>query len=236
MALRILLADDHTVVREGLRTLLERAQFKVVGEASDGWTAVRLAQSYRPDLVVMDQAMPMLNGTEAAREILATAPRMPIVLLTVHVEEHYVVAALRAGIRGYVVKSQASTELIEAIGEVLSGSTFISPRVAGALVEAHLGGRMTAPDPLTLREREVLQLVAEGKTTKEVAAALQLTVKTAEYYRSRIMAKIGVHNTAGLVRYALRSGIVHLAAAYYLLVFHPDIFDSLQRGFGQLFT
>jgi DNA-binding NarL/FixJ family response regulator len=234
MPVRILLADDHTIVREGFRTLLERARFEIAGEASDGWTAVRLAQSRQPDVVVLDLSMPLLNGTEAAREILAIAPRMPIVLLTVHVDEHYVVAALRAGIRGYVVKSQASAELIEAIGEVRSGGTFISPRVAGALVDAYLGGRATVADPLTLREREVLQLVAEGKTTKDIAAALDLTTKTAEYYRSRIMTKLGVHNTAGLVRYALHNGVVHLVAAFSWLAIYPDIFDSLQRGFERL--
>src|SRR3954469_12874759 len=234
MPLSILLADDHTIVREGLRTLLERAQFKLVGEASDGWTAVRLATSRRPDIVLMDQSMPLLNGTEAAREILACSPGMMIILLTVHVEQHFVVAALRAGVRGYVVKTQAAAELVCAIREVAGGGTFISPHVAGGLVDAYLDGRATATDPLTLREREVLQLVAEGKTTKDVAAALGLTVKTAEYYRSRIITKLGVHNTAGLVRYALRSGVVHLMAAYCCAVTCPDLLQSIEKAIEQL--
>jgi DNA-binding NarL/FixJ family response regulator len=178
--------------------------------------------------------MPLLNGTEAAREILAIAPRVAIVLLTVHVEEHYVVAALRAGIRGYVVKTQGACELVDAIHEVLAGGMFISPRVAGTLVEAYLGGRATAVDPLTLREREVLQLVAEGKTTKDIAEVLHLTLKTAEYYRSRVMMKLGTHNTAGLVRYAFRSGVVHLVTAFCVLAGSSAIRHTLQSALSHL--
>lgn len=215
MSVRILLADDHTIVREGFRTLLERARFEVIGEAADGWAAVHLAQSHQPDVVLMDQSMPLLNGTEAAREILAVRPQTAIVLLTVHTEEHYVVAALRAGIRGYIVKTQAASELLKAIANVSEGGTFISPRVAGELVRVYLGGpAATAADHLTLREREVLQLVAEGKTTKDIAELLSLTVKTAEHYRGRVMNKLGIHNTAGLVRYAVVHGVVQLAATF----------------------
>jgi DNA-binding NarL/FixJ family response regulator len=233
MAVSVLLVDDHAIIREGFRILLERAGFEIVGEASDGWTALRAVRSRQPDVVLIDQSMPLLNGTEAAREILAIAPTTAIVLLTVHVEEHYVVAALRAGIRGYVVKTQGARELVDAIHEVLAGGTFISPRVAGTLVDAYLGGRATVVDPLTLREREVLQLVAEGKTTKDIAELLHLTPKTAEYYRSRVMTKLGTHNTAGLVRYALRSGVVHLAAAFCALR-SPEILDRLHSAVSQL--
>jgi two-component system response regulator NreC len=211
MTPRILLADDHRVVREGLQAVLERGGFEVIGQAADGWSAIALAERLQPDVVLMDVSMPLLNGLDAAREILAANPQARIVLLTVHVDELYVIAALRAGVRGYVVKTQTSTELLDAIAEVLADGTFLSPRVAGTLVRAFLSGQRQADDRLTLREREVLQLVAEGHTTKDVAAALQLTVKTAEYYRARVMSKLSIHSTAELVKYAVRIGIVTLS-------------------------
>lgn len=210
MPARILLADDHQIVREGFRVILERAGFEVIAEAPDGWEAVRLAKKHQPDVVVMDVSMPLLNGMDAAQAIIAASPRVNVVLLTVHLEQHYVVAALRAGVRGYVVKTQAAGELLDAIREVLAGGMYLSPRVAGVLVDAYLGGQDVAEDPLTPRDRQVLQLVAEGKTTKDVAAALDLKPKTAEYYRSRIMSKLGIHDVAGLVRYAIVHGIVQL--------------------------
>jgi two-component system response regulator NreC len=213
MSSRILLADDHQIVREGVRALVERGGFEVIGEAADGWEAVRLARTRRPDVVLMDLSMPLLNGTEAAREILNHSPRLPIVLLTVHVEEHHVLAAFRAGIRGYVVKTQAGTELLAAVRDVLAGGTYVSPRVSHALVHACVAGESGPSDPLNLRERQVLQLVAEGKSTKDVAVVLDLTVKTAEYYRSRVMTKLAIHNVAGLVLYALRNGVVDLMLA-----------------------
>src|SRR3954469_25080170 len=213
MPARVLMADDHQVVREGFRAILERAEFEVVGEARDGWEVVRLARKHRPDVIIMDLSMPLLNGTDAAHEILTTAPGMAIILLTIHVEEHLIVAALRAGVRGYVVKTQAAAELLAAIPEVLSGGTYLSPRVTGALVHAYLAGDASITDPLTPRERQVLQLVAEGKSTKDIAGILDLTVKTADYYRSRIMSKLNIHNIAGLVRYALRHGLIELAVA-----------------------
>jgi DNA-binding NarL/FixJ family response regulator len=157
--------------------------------------------------------MPMLNGIDAAREIIAESPRLPIMLLTVHSDEPCIVAALQAGVRGYVIKTQAAEELLDAIRDVLAGGTYLSPSVSRIVVQAYLEGRAVAADPLTLREREVLQLVAEGETTKEIASALDLSVKTAEYYRSRVMAKLGIHDTAGLVRYAIRHRVVELAAA-----------------------
>lgn len=211
---RVLLADDHRIVREGLRAVLERAKCQVVAEASDGWTAVHLARARRPDVVLMDQAMPLLNGVDAAREILTTSPDLAIVLLSAHADDHHVVAALRGGVRGYVIKTQAATELLDAVRQVCEGGTFLSPRIAGALVQAYVAGANGTPDPLTLRDREVLQLVAEGKTTKDIAATLDLTVKTAEHYRSRIMRKLAIHTTAGLVRYAVVHGLVQLSALW----------------------
>jgi len=208
MPLRILLADDHQIVRQGFRAILERNAFHVACEAADGREAVRLAQAHRPDVAILDLFMPQLNGLDAAREILESNARTAIILLTMHAEEHQIIAALRAGIRGYVIKTQASEELIKAIGEVAAGGIYLSPGAYGAVVAVYLSGRNVAADPLTSREREVLQLVAEGHTTKEIAGALALSGKTVETYRSRIMEKLGIHETAGLVRYAIRHGLI----------------------------
>ena len=208
MPLRVLLADDHQVVRQGVRAVLEREGFQVVGEASDGREAVRLAHANDPDLAVLDLSMPGLNGLDAGRQIIHDRGRTGVVLLTMHAEEYQILAALRAGIRGYVVKTQAGAELVHALREVAAGGTFLSPDVCGIMVGAYLAGNQVAADPLTAREREVLQLVAEGKTTKEVASVLSLTVKTAESYRGRLMEKLEIHGTAGLVRYAIRRGLI----------------------------
>ena len=208
MALRVLLADDHQVVRQGLRALLEREGHEIVGEAADGWQAIELAKSRRPDVVVLDLSMPQLNGLDAAREILRESPRLAVVLLTMHGEEHLVVAALRAGVRGYVAKTQAAEALSQAIAEVARGGVYLTPGVAGVVVGAYLTGTQPERDPLAPRERQVLQLVAEGKTTKEIATLLTLTVKSAESYRSRVMEKLDIHETAGLVRYAIRHGLI----------------------------
>jgi two-component system response regulator NreC len=207
---RILLADDHQVVRQGLRALLESAGFAVVGEAADGHEAVRLAQSLRPDVCVLDLAMPQLNGLDAAAAILRASATTKTVLLTMHTEDRYVSEALKAGVRGYVLKTQASSDLVQAIREVARGMTYLSPGVSQAVVEAYLAKSDLPPDPLTLRERQVLQLVAEGKTTKEVARLLGVSVKTAESHRTRIMAKLNIHETAGLVRYAIRNGLIQV--------------------------
>ena len=206
--LQILLADDHQIVRQGFRAILERSGFQVAGEAADGREAVRFAQAHPPDVAILDLSMPQLNGLDAAREILQLHSRTAIILLTMHVEEHQIVAALRAGIRGYVIKTQASEELINAIREVIAGGIYLSPGACRVVVGAYLSGRSVPSDPLTSREREVLQLVAEGHTTKEIASVLNLSVKTAESYRSRIMEKLEIHETAGLVRYAIRSGLI----------------------------
>jgi DNA-binding NarL/FixJ family response regulator len=208
MPLQILLADDHQIVRQGFRAILERNGFQVAGEAADGRKAVQFAQAHPPDLAILDLSMPQLNGLDAAREILQAHSRTAIILLTMHVEEHQIIAALRAGIRGYVIKTQASEDLISAIREVIAGGIYLSPGVCGVVVGAYLSGRNAVSDPLTSREREVVQLVAEGHTTKEIAGVLNLSVKTAESYRSRIMEKLEIHETAGLVRYAIRRGLI----------------------------
>jgi two-component system response regulator NreC len=206
MAIRILLADDHNIVRQGLRALLERANFDVVAEAGDGQEAVRLAETLKPDIAVLDLVMPLLNGLDAGRQIIERGVSS-VILLTMHTGEHHVAAALRAGIRGYLLKSQAAEDLVHGIREVSRGRIFLSPEVSRIVVDGYLSGT-TLTDPLAPREREVLQLVAEGKTSKEIAAQLGLSVKTAESYRTHIMEKLDIHETAGLVRYAIRRGLI----------------------------
>jgi DNA-binding NarL/FixJ family response regulator len=205
-----LLADDHLVVREGLRSLLEAAGFKVVGEARDGREALKLARMLEPEVTVMDIGMPGLNGVDACRELLREVPEMRIIVLTVHGEDAYVIEALRSGARGYVLKTQAGSDLVRAIGEVTQGRIYLSPSVSSAVVQAFLAGSTSPADPLTPREREVLQLVAEGRSTKEVAGILGVSVKTAETHRTRLMTKLDIHHTAGLVHYAIRRGLVRV--------------------------
>ena len=208
MALRILLADDHQILRHSLRALLEREGLEVVAEAEDGERAVEMAQSLRPDVAVLDLSMPRLNGIEAARTLTSAEGATRIVLLTVHCEEHYVRAALKAGIMGYVLKTQASADLLQAIREVAGGGLYLSPGVSRAVVEAFVGNRRTDRDALSPREREVLRLIAEGKSTKEVASVLGISVKTADSHRTRLMEKLDIHEVAGLTRYAIREGLV----------------------------
>jgi two-component system response regulator NreC len=206
--LRVILADDHQIVRQGIRTLVERQGVTVVAEAADGLTLIEQARQHLPDLAIVDVSMPGLNGIDATRQMLAAVPTLAVVLLTMHDEELHVSAALRAGVRGYVLKTQAADELIDAIRTVSTGGTYLSPKVSRMVVSAYVSGADTAADPLTARERIVLQLIAEGKTTKDIAATLNLTVKTAESYRARLMEKLDIHDTAGLVRYAIRRGVI----------------------------
>jgi DNA-binding NarL/FixJ family response regulator len=208
MSLHILLADDHAIVRQGLRSLLERDGFTVVGEANDGLEAVRLCQVHAPDVAVLDLTMPLLNGVDAAKEIMHTSPKTKTILLTMHTEDQYVLPALRAGVTGYVLKSKAAADLVQAIHEVSKGLTYLSPGVSSTVVQAYLAKTDLPPDPLSHRERQVLQLIAEGKSTKEVAAVLGISVKTAESHRTRMMEKLDIHETASLVRYAVRRGLV----------------------------
>ena len=208
MPLHILLADDHVVVRQGLRALLERAGFEVVGEAGDGQQAIRLAEELQPDVAVLDVAMPLLNGIDAARGIIKVSPRTRTLLLTMYTEGRNVLAGLRAGVRGVVVKSRAFDELLRAIQTICKGDTYLSPDVSNVVVESYVASADTREPYLRDRERQVLQLVAEGKTTKEVAATLGISVKTAESHRLKIMERLDIHDTAGLVRYAIREGLI----------------------------
>jgi two-component system, NarL family, response regulator NreC len=208
MAIHLLLADDHVLVRQGLRVLLEQAGMVVLGEAADGPEALRLAHTHPPEVAVLDIAMPHLNGLETARRLRETVPQTKSILLTMHMEEPYVLAALQAGVVGYVVKTQAMADLVQAIHTVVQGAIYVSPRVTRAVVQASLSGTPLLPDPLTSREREVLQRIAEGQTTKEIAACLGLSIKTAESHRINLMQKLDIHETATLVRYAVRQGLI----------------------------
>jgi DNA-binding NarL/FixJ family response regulator len=211
MSLRLLLADDHDVVREGFRALLEREGFHVVAEAADGREAVRLAEAHLPDVAVLDLSMPHLNGLDAGRQILQKCNhQVAVALLTMHSEEYLILSALRAGIRGYIVKNQGLNALTVAIREVAAGRIYLSPSVCGVVVGAYLNGGKTASDPITPREREVLQLVVEGKTTKEIATTLGISTKTAEAHRAHLMEKLDIHEMAALVRYAIRHGMIEL--------------------------
>lgn len=219
--LRILIADDHEVARRGIRSLLEsHPGWEVCAEAKDGRDAVELATSMKPDLVLLDIGMPNLNGLEAARQILTTSPNVAILILTMHDSDNVIREVLRAGARGFLLKSDAGRDLVAAVEALESQKTFFTPRVSQMVLDGFLNREkkrseiedVTNPsgDLLTAREREVIQLLAEGRTSKEVAVTLNLSVKTAETHRTNLMRKLGLHSVADLTRYAVRNGIVHV--------------------------
>jgi two-component system response regulator NreC len=211
---RIVLADDHTVMRNGLRLLLERQpNLKVVGEAADGRQAVALSESANPDVVIMDIGMPNLNGIEAARQIVSHNPRTAIAILSMHSDESYVIRALKAGARAYLLKDSAEADLLAAIRALSEGKSFFSPAISRILVEDYMRQleRQGAEDTyelLTNREREILQLLAEGRTNKEVAAMLNLSLYTVETHRTHILQKLNLHSVPELILYAVRKGII----------------------------
>jgi two-component system response regulator NreC len=213
--LRVLLADDHTVMRTGLRALLERqSNLEVAGEAENGRDAVSLASSLQPNVVVMDVGMPLLNGIEATKAILKQAPSTGIVILSMHSDESYVMRALHAGARAYLLKDSAASELLAAIDAVSRGKSFFSSAISRLLAEDYVRvlrqkGVVDSYDLLTTREREILQLLAEGKTNKEVASELNISPYTVETHRSHILEKLNLHNPAELILYAVRKGIIH---------------------------
>jgi DNA-binding NarL/FixJ family response regulator len=212
--MRILLADDHTLVRTGMRLLLETMPgVVVVGEASDGASALRLIEQLRPDVVLMDLAMPGMSGTEAVRQIAARFPDTRVLVVSMHADEAYVHAALSAGAAGYLLKGADKAELEHALRQVARGESYLSPAISAAVVaalaNASTADAITSPlDALTVRQQQVLQLVAEGLSTKKVAAHLGLSVKTVEAHRGAIMDRLGIRDLAGLVRFAVRVGLV----------------------------
>jgi two-component system, NarL family, response regulator NreC len=206
VTIRLVLADDHVLVRQGLRKLLEGAGFVVAGEAADGREAVRLVHSENPDVAVIDIGMPLFNGLNAALELTHSAPKVRLIVLTQHDEAQYVTEAIRCGVKGYVLKNQAARDLVRAIEEVCRGEVYLSPGVASAVAEACAEPGRGA-DGLSVRERQVLQLIAEGSSTKDIAVQLGISAKTVESHRSKLMRKLDIHDTAGLVRYAIRRGV-----------------------------
>jgi DNA-binding NarL/FixJ family response regulator len=209
---RVLVADDHTIVRQGLVSLLaESGECEVVAEAGDGLEAVEKAQSTRPEVAILDLSMPRLTGLEAVRRIHETVPQTRILVLTVHEEEEYVLPLVRAGASGYLVKDSAVAELLAAVRALHAGQGYFGPQAARVLAEQYRHPQRSANDPygnLSPREREVFHLVVDGRTTKEIARALGISAKTADNHRYRLMEKLGVHNTAELVRYAARHGLL----------------------------
>lgn len=208
MSIQVLLADDHQMMRHGLKTVLEREHLKVVAETSDGREAVELSRKCRPDVAVLDDALPIVSGLDAAREILRRSRQTRIVILTTRTENSRVLEALSCGISGYVLKTQPAEDLVRAIGDVMAGLVYLSPAVSRAVVDAQRFGAGAKNDPLTLRERQTLRLVAEGKSTKEIAVLLGMSPKTVETHRRQLRSKLKVHETASLVRYAIRRGLV----------------------------
>jgi len=211
---RVLLADDHQLMRSGIRLMLEReADLSVVGEASDGREAVALVKSLKPDVVVMDIGMSNLNGIEAAQQITGENPEIAVVMLSMHSDESYVLRALKAGARGYLLKDSAEADLIKAVHVVAGGKSFFSPAVSKVLLDDYVrklrrSGTEDAYDLLTAREREVLQLIAEGKSNKDIANLLNLSVYTVESHRSNLMEKLNVRGLPELILYAVRKGII----------------------------
>lgn len=203
---RLVLADDHLVLRQALKALLERRGLEVVADEGDGQAAVGAVQRLAPDIAVLDVAMPVLNGVDAAREIARIAPACAVILLSGVEDTRFVREALKVGVRGFVQKSQGCDDLVHAIEEVRGGRLYVSPGASQAIVDACAMAEQAEGSHLTPRERQVLQLVGEGKSTKQIAETLRISVKTAEFHRGRLMKKLNVHDTANLVRYAIREG------------------------------
>lgn len=207
--IRILLADDHAVVRQGFKMILgSQPDFEIVGEAGNGNEALAMAESLGPDVVVMDVAMPELNGIEATRRLATSSPRTRVLALSMHKDSVYVREILRAGARGYLLKDAIDRDLLEAVRAIARGEGYISPAVSDAVLTDYRRHVTNPIDLLTTREREVLQLIAEGKTNKEIANSLNLSVYTVDAHRGRIMEKLNLHSTGELVRFAVRNGLI----------------------------
>ena len=212
--IRILLADDHHLVRAGIRSLLNGLPgIEVVAETGDGREAIELVRTHRPNLVLMDITMDGMNGLDATARLLKEFPQLRVIILSMHANEEYVRQALQAGAAAYLLKDAATAELELAVRAVAQGQTYLSPAISRQVVEDYLGGQSEPAGPLTqltARQREVLQLIAEGKATKQIAALLEVSVKTIETHRAQLMERLGIHDVPGLVRYAVRHGMVHI--------------------------
>ncbi len=212
--LRIVLADDHTIVRQGLRKILEaQPEWWVVAEASDGREAVRQALAHQPDVLILDIGMPLLNGIEATRQVVRRLPRIGVVILSMHSDESYILQALQAGARAYLLKDSADTDLIRGVAAAVAGKSFFSPAVARVMLDDYLRhlaqkGIVDRYESLSEREREIFQLVAEGHSNKEIADLLSVSPSTVETHRTHILQKLDVHSTAELVLYAVRRGVI----------------------------
>jgi DNA-binding NarL/FixJ family response regulator len=223
LPVRLVLADDHVVVRQGLSLLLTGAGFQVVGEASNGREAVVLVRERAPDVAVLDVVMPLMNGLEAAREIRHASPRTSVLLLTSRHDEQLTLEAMQAGIRGCVQKTHEAKDLIRAVRDVAAGGVYLSAALSRCVVEAYRTRTAQPPDPLSPREHQVLQLIAEGRQTREIAGVLGVSVKTAESHLANIRRKLGIRQTEGLIRYALQRGPMPLP---------PDALRSPSRSSG----
>jgi len=215
VSLRILLADDHRIMREGLRSLLEKQpDTEVIAEAENGHTTIQMSRRFKPDVVLMDIIMPDLNGIEVTRQILAELPDIKVIALSMHSDKKFVVEMLSAGASGYLLKDTAFEELGQALHTVVNNRTYLSPKIAGFVREDYSASIATKDSSvlpvLTNREREVIQLIAEGKTTKQIASLLNVSVKTVETHRKKIMDKLGTHSVAELTKYAIREGLTSL--------------------------
>lgn len=217
---RVIIADDHALVAEGVTKLVER-DVQLVGSVADGRALVQAVEKLNPDLALVDISLPLLNGLDACRQIKKSNPDVKVIILTMHLEKHFVTEAFRAGVSGYVLKQSVTDELIFAIKEVLKGRTYVSPLVTQSLVEQALQpgpgapavDQPAAPSHLSLRQREVLQLVAEGKSTKEIASTLNVSIKTVEFHKTRIMKELKLHSTAELTKHAIALGLVSINEA-----------------------
>jgi len=215
MSIRILVADDHRMLRDGLRSILKKyPHMEVVGEAADGRTAVQLADQLTPDVVVMDISMRDMNGIEATRKIKAASPQVKVIALSMHSDKRYALEMLEAGASGYVLKGAASSELVQAIELAIEGKQYLSPEITGMVVSSYVGRQFptdgSACALLSVREREVLQLLAEGKTSKQIAAALHMSDRTADTHRRNIMKRLDLHSIAELTKFAVREGLTPL--------------------------
>lgn len=207
---KVVIVDDHLILLQGIKKLLEAEPgHQVVGEACDGLEGVELIRRLKPDVAILDITLPGINGLDIARKVTALSPRTRTILLTMHKESPYVIEAMNAGVHGYVIKTEASSDLLRAIKEAGRGRMYFSPGISQIVVDAYRNKETLEVDPLTAREREVLHLIAEGQKTKQVAASLGISLKTAESHRTHLMKKLDIHDTASLVRYAVRRGLIH---------------------------